>query len=236
MTVRTSRGHGSQPRSVPRTDGKNLQLMARRLVATARAGTARRSDRPTTRRVRSAPVRRARRASERARLRGMGRRAYGDLKRARTLLESLLESLPEALPEALALVLHQTPLLRDFSRHCAGRPDPEFAKLLRTFGCRHRHIGIGDFSAQCLNGRRQAMIFRLSGVALFRGSVRRVPAERKRQERPRQMIVVGRLRRFRDGCLDCLDARRRRHRAHRQAQTSTLHIHCGAPVSKSFEK
>lgn len=171
-----------------------------------------------------------------ARLRGMGRRAYGDLKRARTLLESLLESLPEALPEALALVLHQTPLLRDFSRHCAGRPDPEFAKLLRTFGCRHRHIGIGDFSAQCLNGRRQAMIFRLSGVALFRGSVRRVPAERKRQERPRQMIVVGRLRRFRDGCLDCLDARRRRHRAHRQAQTSTLHIHCGAPVSKSFEK
>jgi hypothetical protein len=49
----------------------------------------------------------------------MGRRAYGDLKRARTLLE--------ALPEALALVLRQTPLLRDFSRHCAGRPAAEFA-------------------------------------------------------------------------------------------------------------
>lgn len=37
----------------------------------------------------------------------------------------------------------------------------------RTFGCRHRHIGVGDFSAQYLNGRRQAMIFRLRGVALF---------------------------------------------------------------------
>lgn len=187
-----------------------------------------RRDRPTTRRARWASMRRARRASEPARLRGMGQAAWRDRKCARTL--------PEALPEALALVLHPTPLLRDFSRHYAGRTDAEFAKLLRTFGCRHRHMSIGDFSAQCLNGRRQAMIFRLSGVALFRGSVCRVPAERKRQERPRQMIVVGRLRRFRDGCLDCLDARRRRHRAHRQAQTSTLHIHCGAPVSKSFEK
>lgn len=140
--------------------------------------------------------------------------------------------MPEALPEALALVLHPTPLPRDFSRRCAGRTDAEFAKLLRTFGCRHRHMSIGDFSAQCLNGRRQAMIFRLSGVALFRGSVRRVPAERKRQERPRQMIVVGRLRRFSDGCFD---ERRRRRRAHRQAQTSTLHIHCG-PQSASHLK
>ncbi|OKO73415.1 hypothetical protein [Bradyrhizobium sp. AS23.2] len=43
----------------------------------------------------------------------------------------------------------------------------ELSKLHRTFGCGHRHIGVGDFSAQCLNGRRQAMIFRLRGVALF---------------------------------------------------------------------
>jgi hypothetical protein len=217
MTVRTSRGHGSQPRSFPGQTGRTCNSWRGDWLRLQRRELHGRRDRPTTRR-----------ASQPARLRGMGRRAYGDRKRARTLLE--------ALPEALALVLHPTRLLRDFSRHCAGRPDAEFAKLLRTFGCRHRHMSIGDFSAQCLNGRRQAMIFRLSGVALFRGSVRRVPAERKRQERPRQMIVVGRLRRFRDGCLDCLDARRRRHRAHRQAQTSTLHIHCGAPVSKSFEK
>ena len=37
----------------------------------------------------------------------------------------------------------------------------------RTFGCRRRHMCVGDFSAQYLNGRRQAMIFRLRGVALF---------------------------------------------------------------------
>jgi len=28
-------------------------------------------------------------------------------------------------------------------------------------------MSIGDFSAQCLNGRRQAKILRLRGVALF---------------------------------------------------------------------
>lgn len=33
---------------------------------------------------------------------------------------------------------------------------------------------VGDFSAQCLNGRRQAMIFRLRGVALFQVSFFRV--------------------------------------------------------------
>jgi hypothetical protein len=40
-------------------------------------------------------------------------------------------------------------------------------KVHRTFGRRQRHMDVGDFSAQYLNGRRQAMIFRLCGVALF---------------------------------------------------------------------
>lgn len=45
-------------------------------------------------------------------------------------------------------------------------PD-QMSKVYRTFGRRHRYMGVGNFSAQCLNGRRQAMIFRLRGVALF---------------------------------------------------------------------
>lgn len=153
MTVRTSRGHGSQPRSFPGQTGRTcnswrgdwLRLQRRELHAAAtdrqRAGHAQR--------------RCAEHVAHLSR-RDCGGGAGGLWR-------------PEALPEALALVLHQTPLLRDFSRHCARRPAAEFAKLLRTFGCRHRPIGIGDFSAQCLNGRRQAMIFRLSGVALFPG-------------------------------------------------------------------
>lgn len=57
-------------------------------------------------------------------------------------------------------------LLRDFSKHCAER-SAQNEPNDRTFGRRRRHMGVGDFSAQYLNGRRQAMIFRLRGVALF---------------------------------------------------------------------
>jgi hypothetical protein len=55
-----------------------------------------------------------------------------------------------------------------FFRYMARSPRAKSAAFRRTFGRRHRHIGIGDFSAQYLNGRRQAMIFRLRGVALFK--------------------------------------------------------------------
>ncbi|TWB04516.1 hypothetical protein FBZ96_102993 [Bradyrhizobium stylosanthis] len=64
----------------------------------------------------------------------------------------------------------------------------ELPGIHRTFGCRHRQKGVGDFSAQCLNGRRQAMIFRLCGVALFQAgaisSMRASRAETVRTARP----------------------------------------------------
>lgn len=59
-------------------------------------------------------------------------------------------------------------LLRDFSGRWRGPIDAKFARHHRTFERRHRHIGVGDFSAQYLNGRRRARILRLRGVALFR--------------------------------------------------------------------
>ncbi|MGT2436429.1 hypothetical protein ACU4GH_11580 [Bradyrhizobium betae] len=42
----------------------------------------------------------------------------------------------------------------------------KIAKTDRTFGCRRRPISIGGFQRPIPNGRRQAMIFRLRGVAL----------------------------------------------------------------------
>jgi hypothetical protein len=83
------------------------------------------------------------------------------------------------------------------------------------------------------NGRRQAMIFRLRGVTLFQPSVRRVPAERKRQEWPGQLIVVGDLPRL---LLRRLRGQSRRRRMQRQAQTCTLQIHRGGPAHQSFSK
>lgn len=77
---------------------------------------------------------------------------------------------PQTLGEPLA-----TPC-RSFSPQCGfcaifqgiGQDDrTNLAGNDRTFDCRRRHMGVGDFSAQHLNGRRQAMIFRLRGVALF---------------------------------------------------------------------
>lgn len=105
--------------------------------------------------------------------------------------------------------------------------------LIEPSARRHRHMRVGDFSAQCLNGRRQAMILRLRGVALFRRhffrsgpSARGVPAGRKRHERPDCLVVVGGLRRLLGRCLCDRD---RRCRSQRQAQTCTLQIHCGRP-------
>ncbi|MET4328346.1 hypothetical protein ABIB80_004177 [Bradyrhizobium sp. i1.15.2] len=102
----------------------------------------------------------------------------------------------------------------------------EIVKLCRTFCRRHARIGVGGFQRPMPNGRRQAMIFRLRGVTLFRPSVRRVPAERKRQERPGQLIVVGGLPRV---LLRRLRGQSRRRRTQRQAHTCTLQIHRGGP-------
>jgi hypothetical protein len=117
-------------------------------------------------------------------------------------------------------------LPRDFSRHWGGAGGAEFVKLCRTFRRRPRHIGVGGFQRPMPNGRRQAMIFRLRGVTLFQPSVRRVPAERKRHERPGQLIVVGDLPRL---LLRRLRGQSRRRRSQRQAQTCTLQIHRGGP-------
>ena len=73
-------------------------------------------------------------------------------------------------------------------------------RLPRTFRRQHRHIGIGDFSAQYLNGRRQAMILRLRGVAFWAASVRAAPAVGERHERPHHPVVIR--------CLDCRLGRR----------------------------
>lgn len=70
--------------------------------------------------------------------------------------------------ESSAPVLSAARFPRDFHKKLSGLTAAELPKLRRTFGRPHRHNSVGDFSAQCLNGRRQAMIFRLRGVALFR--------------------------------------------------------------------
>lgn len=75
--------------------------------------------------------------------------------------------------EPSALVLSAARFLRDFYKKLSGLTGAKLPKLRRTFGRRLRHNSVGDFSAQYLNGRRQAMIFRLHGVALFRLSPRR---------------------------------------------------------------
>lgn len=124
-------------------------------------------------------------------------------------------------------------LLRDFSRHWGEATAQKFARFRRTFERRDRHTCVGGFQRPMPNGRRQAMIFRLRGVALFGGSVRRVPAERKRQERPDQLIVVGSLPRL---LLRRLRERRRRRRSQRQAQACTLQIHRGRPSPSMFLK
>lgn len=77
------------------------------------------------------------------------------------------------------------------------------------------------------------MIFRLRGVALFEGSVRGVPAERKRQERPDQLIVVGGLPRL---LLRRLREQRKQRRLQRQAQACTLQIHRGRPGPSMFSQ
>ena len=70
----------------------------------------------------------------------------------------------------------------------------------RTFGCRHRHMDVGDFSAQYLTDAAKRRFsacaaLRFSGVTFFRTgqSARRVPAGRKRHERPDRLVVVGGL-------------------------------------------
>lgn len=113
-----------------------------------------------------------------------------------------------------------------FFKALGGSDGAEIVKLCRTFRRRPRHIGVGGFQRPMPNGRRQAMIFRLRGVTLFQPSVRRVPAERKRQERPGQLIVVGDLPRL---LLRRLGGQSRRRRMQRQAQTCTLQIHRGGP-------
>jgi hypothetical protein len=109
----------------------------------------------------------------------------------------------------------------------------KFARFRRTFERRDRHTSVGGFQRPMPNGRRQAMIFRLRGVALFEGSVRGVPAERKRQERPDQLIVVGGLPRL---LLRRLREQRKRRRLQRQAQACTLQIHRGRPSPSRFLK
>jgi hypothetical protein len=109
----------------------------------------------------------------------------------------------------------------------------KFARFRRTFERRDRHTSVGGFQRPMPNGRRQAMIFRLRGVTLFQPSVRRVPAERKRQERPGQLIVVGDLPRL---LLRRLGGQSRRRRMQRQAQTCTLQIHRSGPAHQSFSK
>ena len=113
-----------------------------------------------------------------------------------------------------------------FFKALGGSGGAEIVKLCRTFRRRPRHIGVGGFQRPMPNGRRQAMIFRLRGVTLFQPSVRRVPAERKRHERPGQLIVVGDLPRL---LLRRLRGQSRRRRSQRQAQTCTLQIHRGGP-------
>ena len=113
-----------------------------------------------------------------------------------------------------------------------GSGGAEIVKLCRTFERRPRHIGVGGFQRPMPNGRRQAMIFRLRGVARLRASVGRVPAEWKRQERPDQLIVVGGLPRL---LLRSLRRQSRRRRTQRQAQTCTLQIHRGGPAINSVQ-
>lgn len=87
--------------------------------------------------------------------------------------------------EPSALVLSAARFLRDFYKKLSGLTGAKLPKLRRTFGRRLRHNSVGDFSAQYLNGRRQAMIFRLRGVALFRLSPRRTsPPETGSAARP----------------------------------------------------
>ena len=129
--------------------------------------------------------------------------------------------------EALATARRSTRRRRIYSRDSRGLAHPSLPKIHRTFGRRRRHMSVGDFSAQCLNGRRQAMILRLRGVALCQGSVRGVPARRKRDQRPDRVIVVGRLRQLIGGWPG---GRCRWGRNHRQTQIGTLKIHDHQPV------
>jgi hypothetical protein len=136
--------------------------------------------------------------------------------------------MPGAATALLALGAHS---LRNatsarFFKALGGADGAEIVKLCRTFGRRHRHIGVGGFQRPMPNGRRQAMIFRLCGVTLFRPSVRGVPAEWKRQEWPGQLIVVGNLPRL---LLRRFRGQSRWRRSQRQAQTCTLQIHRGGP-------
>lgn len=87
--------------------------------------------------------------------------------------------------EPSALVLSAARFLCNFYKKLSGLTGAKLPKLRRTFGRRLRHNSVGDFSAQYLNGRRQAMIFRLRGVALFRLSPRRTsPPETGSAARP----------------------------------------------------
>lgn len=105
--------------------------------------------------------------------------------KARSKVRSGLKGTAGRDGEPSALVLSAARLLRDFQKKFSGLTAAELPKLHRTFGCRLRHNSVGDFSAQYLNGRRQAMIFRLRGVALFRLSPRRTsPPETGSAARP----------------------------------------------------
>lgn len=74
---------------------------------------------------------------------------------------------PRSGPQTLGAHSPRNATSARFFKALGGTIRAELAGNDRTFGCRRRHMGVGDFSAQYLNGRRQAMIFRLRGVALF---------------------------------------------------------------------
>ena len=75
--------------------------------------------------------------------------------------------LAQAPVQTLGLCSQRVATSARFFKRAARSSAGEITKPHRTFEADNRHIGIGDFSAQYLNGRRQATIFRLCGVALF---------------------------------------------------------------------
>lgn len=76
---------------------------------------------------------------------------------------------------------------------CLSKSDRNARGFVEPLAAAIDIISVGDFSAQCLNGRRQAIIFRLRGVAFFRrhscqirlnSRTRASPAETAQMARP----------------------------------------------------
>ena len=109
----------------------------------------------------------------------------------------------------------------------------ELAKLHRTFGRRDRHIGVGDFSAQCLTDAAKRGYSACAALRFFRPSARGVPARRKRDQRPDRMIVVGTFGRIILGSpADRCGGRRN----YRQTKIGTLQIHDRRPAQSVAKK